>query len=50
LAQTCLNQTKPNFGNTIRWQSEGPKGDKWLPAKELEKCEVLDIWQATKRM
>lgn len=30
----------------VRWQGEGPEGDIWLPANELEDCEALDIWQA----
>ena len=30
----------------IRWQGEGPEGDKWLPASEVEDCEALDIWLA----
>jgi hypothetical protein len=29
----------------VRWQRGGPKGDIWLPASELEDC---DIWQAQK--
>ena len=29
----------------VRWRGEGPEGDKWLPASELEDCEALDIWQ-----
>jgi hypothetical protein len=32
----------------IRWQGEGPEGDKWLPASELENCAALDAWQANK--
>jgi hypothetical protein len=32
----------------VRWQGEGPEGDKWLPASELEDCKALDIWQARK--
>ncbi|KAH8994977.1 hypothetical protein EDB92DRAFT_1848569 [Lactarius akahatsu] len=32
----------------VRWRGEGPEGDKWLPASELEDCEALDIWQARK--
>ena len=32
----------------VRWQGEGPEGDKWLPASELEDCEALDNWQASK--
>ena len=32
----------------VRWQGEGPEGDKWLPASELEDCEALDTWQANK--
>jgi hypothetical protein len=28
----------------MRWQGEGPEGDKWLPAKELEDCAALDLW------
>ena len=30
----------------VRWRGEGPEGDKWLPASELEDCEALDHWQA----
>src|SRR6266404_3293192 len=30
----------------MRWQGEGPEGDLWLPASELEACEALDAWQA----
>jgi transposase InsO family protein len=29
----------------VRWRGEGPEGDKWLPASELEDCEALDRWQ-----
>jgi hypothetical protein len=29
----------------VRWQGEGPEGDIWLPASELEDCEALDAWQ-----
>ena len=29
----------------VRWQGEGPEGDKWFPARELEDCEALDKWQ-----
>jgi hypothetical protein len=34
----------------IRWRGEGPEGDKWLPASELENCEALDVWQAHKKI
>jgi hypothetical protein len=27
---------------------EGPEGDLWLAASELEDCEALDTWQAWK--
>jgi hypothetical protein len=30
----------------VRWQGEGPEGDIWLPASELEDCAALDDWQA----
>ena len=33
----------------VRWQGEGPEGDKWLPASELEDCEALDTWQTHKK-
>ena len=33
----------------VRWQGEGPEGDKWLPASELEDCQALDVWQARKK-
>jgi hypothetical protein len=29
----------------VRWLGEGPEGDKWVAAKELEDCEALDKWQ-----
>ena len=32
----------------VRWQGEGPEGDKWLPASEVEDCEALDVWLARK--
>jgi hypothetical protein len=32
----------------VRWQGEGPEGDKWLPAEELTDCEALDTWAARK--
>ncbi|KAF8269462.1 hypothetical protein EI94DRAFT_1574204, partial [Lactarius quietus] len=30
------------------WRGEGPEGDKWLPASNLEECEALDRWQTWK--
>lgn len=32
----------------VRWQGEGPEGNIWLPAQELNECEALDIWNAQK--
>ena len=32
----------------VRWQGEGPEGDKWLPENELHDCEALDTWHARK--
>ena len=32
----------------VRWQGEGPEGDKWLPEDELTDCEALDIWNTRK--
>jgi hypothetical protein len=32
----------------VRWRGEGPEGDLWLAAGELEDCEALDAWQAWK--
>ena len=32
----------------VRWKGEGPEGDIWLPASEVENCEALDRWQARK--
>jgi hypothetical protein len=29
----------------VRWRGEGPEGDLWLAAAELEDCEALDAWQ-----
>ena len=33
----------------VRWQGEGPEGDKWLPATELEDCKALDVWLNNKK-
>ena len=33
----------------VRWQGEGPEGNKWLPARELEDCAALDEWQHCQR-
>jgi len=32
----------------VRWVGQGPEHDLWLPEKELEDCEALDIWIAAK--
>ena len=32
----------------VRWQGEGPEGDLWLPAEDLQDCEALDTWNARK--
>ena len=32
----------------VRWQGEGPEGDKWLPEEELADCEALDDWTTRK--
>ena len=32
----------------VRWVGQGPEYDLWLPRKELEDCEALDIWLASK--
>ncbi len=41
-----INQRRRGRGlqYRVRWRGEGPEGDKWLPAKELEDCEALDKW------
>jgi hypothetical protein len=28
----------------VRWQGEGPEADEWLPRREMEETEALDIW------
>ena len=28
----------------VRWVGQGPEHDLWLPRKEIEDCEALDIW------
>ena len=30
----------------VRWRGEGPEGDLWLNADDLEECEALDTWLA----
>ena len=32
----------------VRWQGEGPEGDKWLPEDKLADCEALDVWTSRK--
>lgn len=32
----------------VRWIGQGPEYDLWLPEKELEDCEALDVWLASK--
>jgi hypothetical protein len=32
----------------VRWVGQGPEHDLWLPQKEIENCEALDIWLASK--
>lgn len=32
----------------VRWVGQGPEYDLWLPQKEIEDCEALDIWLASK--
>ena len=32
----------------VRWVGQGPEYDLWIPQKELEDCEALDIWYASK--
>jgi hypothetical protein len=32
----------------VRWVGQGPEDDLWLPQKEIENCEALDVWIAAK--
>ena len=32
----------------IQWVGQGPEHDLWLPEKEIENCEALDVWMASK--
>ena len=32
----------------VRWVGQGPEYDLWIPQKELEDCEALDVWLASK--
>lgn len=31
----------------VSWVGYGPEHDQWLPRRQLEECEVLDVWLAT---
>jgi hypothetical protein len=33
----------------VQWLGYGPEHDQWLPASELEECEVLDVWYQGRR-
>ena len=37
-----------NHKYLVRWMGQGPENDLWLPAKELENCEALDVWLNSK--
>jgi hypothetical protein len=39
-----IDQRRRGHQYLVRWRGEGPEGDKWIAAKELEDCEALDIW------
>ena len=32
----------------VHWVGQGPEYDLWIPQKELEDCEALDVWLASK--
>ncbi|KII89940.1 hypothetical protein PLICRDRAFT_64000, partial [Plicaturopsis crispa FD-325 SS-3] len=32
------------FQYLVRWAGYGPESDLWLPRRELDDCEALDIW------
>lgn len=32
----------------VRWVGEGPENDLWLPQKEIDDCEALDVWLKAK--
>src|SRR5271168_3943496 len=32
----------------VRWLGQGPEYDLWLPQKEIEDCEALDVWFASR--
>ena len=32
----------------VRWVGQGPEHDLWLPEKEIENCEALDVWIASR--
>jgi hypothetical protein len=33
----------------VRWNGYGPEEDRWLPGREVDDCEALDIWLARRR-
>lgn len=33
----------------VRWRGYGQEHDKWLPGSELQDCEALDLWLASRK-
>ena len=33
-----------NHKYLVQWMGQGPKNNLWLPVKELENCEALNVW------
>jgi len=48
--ESILDERKRGRGYQylVRWVGEGPENDLWLPRRELEDCEALDVWLASK--
>lgn len=52
VSEKILNEKTSHGGGgskfLVRWVGQGPEYDLWLPQKEIEDCEALDVWIASR--